>query len=265
MALLDVEEVSVNFGGLQALSAIDLDVAAGSVTGLIGPNGAGKTTLFNVICGLQSTNGGSVKLDGQDIGGVRPHQRARLGIARTFQRLEVFGSLSVRENVLVAAEVHRKWDKSGDPPDRVTDQLLDRIGLRRVARQRVDAMPTGLARLVELGRALASNPRLLLLDEPSSGLDEQESDELARLLPELAADGLGILLVEHDVELVMKVCNRIHVLDFGRILAVGTPAEIQANRTVQAAYLGGGVDLDETGHAGNGTRRRKPRPRASRR
>jgi len=240
-------------------------VAAGSVTGLIGPNGAGKTTLFNVICGLQSVSRGCVKLDGQDIGGVRPHQRARLGIARTFQRLEVFGSLSVRENVLVAAEVHRKWDRQGPPPDQVADQLLDRVGLRKVARKRVDALPTGLARLVELGRALASDPRLLLLDEPSSGLDSQESDELARLLPELAADGLGILLVEHDVELVMKVCTRIHVLDFGRILAVGTPAEIQANRTVQAAYLGGGIDLDETGHTSNGTRRRRPRSAPSRR
>jgi branched-chain amino acid transport system ATP-binding protein len=258
MALLDVEGVSVNFGGLRALDDVDLDVGAGSVTGLIGPNGAGKTTLFNVVCGFQGTSSGCVRLEGRDMAGVRPHQRTRLGVARTFQRLEVFGSLSVRENVLVAAEVHRTWDKSGESPDKVADALLDRIALRRVAKRRVDAMPTGMARLVELARALASKPKLLLLDEPSSGLDEHESEELATLLPELAADGLGVLLVEHDVELVMKVCSRIHVLDFGRILAVGSPREIQANKTVQAAYLGGGVDLDETGHVStNGKARPK--------
>ena len=255
MTLLDVEDVTVTFGGLRALDAVGLDVAAGSVTGLIGPNGAGKTTLFNVICGFQATSGGCVRLDGRDLAGVRPHQRTRLGVARTFQRLEVFGSLSVRENVLVAAEVRRRWDKTGDPPDRVADELIDRIGLRKVAKRRVDSMPTGMARLVELARALASKPTLLLLDEPSSGLDERESDELATLLPELAADGLGVLLVEHDVELVMKVCTRIHVLDFGRILAVGSPREIQANKTVQAAYLSGGVDLDEV--ASNGKARPK--------
>jgi branched-chain amino acid transport system ATP-binding protein len=261
MALLDVEGVTVNFGGLRALDAVDLDVEAGSVTGLIGPNGAGKTTLFNVIGGFQSIGIGCVRLEGRDMAGVRPHQLTRLGVARTFQRLEVFGSLSVRENVLVAAEVHRTWDKTGDPPDKVADALIDRIGLRRVAKRRVDAMPTGMARLVELARALASKPKLLLLDEPSSGLDEQESEELATLLPELAADGLGVLLVEHDVELVMKVCTRIHVLDFGRILAVGSPREIQANKTVQAAYLGGGVDLDQV--ASNG--KAQPKSGSSRR
>ncbi|MBV9664150.1 MAG: ABC transporter ATP-binding protein [Actinobacteria bacterium] len=262
MALLDVEGVTVNFGGLRALDDVDLDVAAGSVTGLIGPNGAGKTTMFNVICGFQTTSTGCVRLEGRDMAGVRPHQRTRLGVARTFQRLEVFGSLSVRENVLVAAEVHRQWDKTGDPPQEVADALIDRIGLRAVAKRRVDAMPTGIARLVELARALASQPKVLLLDEPSSGLDEHESDEFAALLPELAAEGLGILLVEHDVELVMKVCARIHVLDFGSILAVGTPAEIQRNKTVQAAYLGGGVDLDEVAaHSGNGNGKGKTRPK----
>ena len=238
MALLDVEQVTVRFGGVTALDQVDLDVEAASITGLIGPNGAGKTTLFNVICGLQSAATGTIRLDGKDLNGVAPHRRARLGIARTFQRLEVFGSMSTRDNVRVAADVHRRWDRSAPPPADITETILDRVGLRAVADERVDTLPTGLARLVEVGRALASEPRALLLDEPSSGLDEDETDSFATLLHELAADGLAILLVEHDVELVMKVCGRIHVLDFGRIIAVGTPAEVQQNEAVQVAYLG---------------------------
>ena len=238
MALLDVEDVSVRFGGVQALDSVVLDVDRGYVTGLIGPNGAGKTTLFNVICGLQSTAGGRILLEGDDISGVKAHKRARLGIARTFQRLEVFGSLSARDNILVAAEIHKGWDRSAPPPQEVTEEILDKVGVRAVANERVDSMPTGLARLVELGRALATKPRLLLLDEPSSGLNEEETEVFGELLLELAEGGLAILLVEHDVELVMRVCKRIHVLDFGRILAAGTPPEIQRNPEVQAAYLG---------------------------
>lgn len=246
MPILEVQHVSVTFGGVQALADVDLSVETGEVTGLIGPNGAGKTTLFNVICGLQTTNSGRIVLDGDDLSGVKAHRRARRGIARTFQRLEVFGSLSARDNIRVAAEIHKSWDRSAPPPIEVADTILDEVGLRHVADVRVDALPTGLARLVELGRALATRPRVLLLDEPSSGLDDAETDDFARLLSELAGAGLGILLVEHDVELVMRVCSRIHVLDFGRILAVGTPRQIQQDPTVQAAYLGAvasGVDV----------------------
>jgi branched-chain amino acid transport system ATP-binding protein len=238
VALLEIDEVTVRFGGMTALDAVDLDVDTGTITGLIGPNGAGKTTLFNVICGLQSMARGAVRLDGRDLNRVAPHRRARLGIARTFQRLEVFGSMSARDNVRVAADVHKRWDRSAPPPAEITEAILDRVGLRAVADERVDTLPTGLARLVEVGRALASQPRALLLDEPSSGLDEDETDEFADLLHAVADDGLAILLVEHDVELVMKVCSRIHVLDFGRIIAVGTPAEIQQDEAVQVAYLG---------------------------
>src|SRR5688500_7389119 len=211
MPLLDVRGVSVSFGGVHALSAVDLDVETGVVTGLIGPNGAGKTTLFNVICGLQSADAGVVLLDGSEIQGVKTHRRARLGIARTFQRLEVFGSLSARDNILVAAEIHKGWERSAPPPQGVTEEILDKVGVRAVANERVDSMPTGLARLVELGRALATKPRLLLLDEPSSGLNEEETQVFGELLLELAEGGLAILLVEHDVELVMRVCTRIHV------------------------------------------------------
>jgi len=242
LPLLQGSGISVQFGGLQALSDVDLDVEAGSITGLIGPNGAGKTTMFNVICGLQPTTTGRVTYDGKDVTGLKTHERARLGIARTFQRLEVFGSLTARENILVGAEIRARWSKDKVDAHAVTEEVLDRVEIRRVQDHRVDTMPTGLARLVELGRALAAAPKLLLLDEPSSGLSEEETVFFAALLRSLTAEGLGILLVEHDVELVMDVCTRIHVLDFGRKIAAGTPKEVQQDKAVQAAYLGAGAD-----------------------
>ena len=238
MPLLQADGISVQFGGLQALADVDLDVEAGGITGLIGPNGAGKTTMFNVICGLQPTTRGRVTFDGQEVTGLKTHERARLGIARTFQRLEVFGSLSARENILVAAEIRGRWSSEKVDAFKVTDEILKRCDLNRVADHRVDTMPTGLARTVELARALATAPKMLLLDEPSSGLSEDETVFFAALLRSLTAEGLGILLVEHDVELVMDVCERIHVLDFGRKIAAGTPKEIQKDQAVQAAYLG---------------------------
>ncbi|HUY64492.1 MAG TPA: ABC transporter ATP-binding protein [Acidimicrobiales bacterium] len=238
MARLEVADVEVRFGGVVALRGVNLVVEPASITGLIGPNGAGKTTLFNVITGLQKAQSGRIMLDDKELSALPPHRRARLGIARTFQRLEVFGSLTVRENILVAAEIRRRWSRDGSNPRRVADEVIHDVGLGPVARVRCDTLPTGMARLVEVGRALATAPKVLLLDEPSSGLDEQETDELGALLARLAGQGVGVLLVEHDVELVMSVCSRIHVLDFGRILAVGTPAEIQADPDVRAAYLG---------------------------
>jgi len=238
MGLLEIEEISVQFGGLLAVDDASLSVPEGCVTGLIGPNGAGKTTLFNVITGLQTPTQGRVRLDGTDVTRRRPYRRARLGIARTFQRLEAFGSLTARENVLVALEMRRRWAKSRYDVGKVADELLQRVGAASVADKRVEALPTGSARLVELARALATDPKVLLLDEPSSGLDEQETDALGTLLHELAADGLAVLLVEHDMPLVMEACTRISVLDFGRVIARGTPAEIQADPSVQRAYLG---------------------------
>ena len=238
MPLLSVEEVAVRFGGVMALEDVDLDADVGHVTGLIGPNGAGKTTCFNVITGLQEPTRGRIMIDGKDVTRARAHRRARLGVGRTFQRLEVFGSLTARENVLVAAEIKRRWARDKSHPRDVTEELIDRVGLREFADERCDSLPTGRARLVELARTLATRPRLLLLDEPGSGLDTTETEAFGDLLIELAAGGLAILLVEHDVELVMRVCERIHVLDFGRIIARGTPAEVQADPRVQAAYLG---------------------------
>lgn len=236
MPLLEVSDVTVRFGGNVALDGVGLHVETGSVTGLIGPNGAGKTTTFNVITGLQQVSAGKVLLEGVDITKARPYRRARAGIARTFQRLESFGSMTVRENVLVAAELRRGSD--GPAPGPLADALLERLGITDVAAERADGLPTGRARLVEIARALATRPKMLLLDEPASGLSDSESEDLATLLTELAAGGLAILLVEHDVPLVMNVCHEIFVLDFGSILASGSAAEIQANPRVQEAYLG---------------------------
>jgi branched-chain amino acid transport system ATP-binding protein len=236
--LLHTKDVVVRFGVLQAVSNVSLEVEAGRVTGLIGPNGAGKTTFFNVITGLQPPTAGRVYLEGDDITGRSPFRRARLGIARTFQKLEAFSSLSARENVLVAAEQRRAWDKSGFDPGAVTDEILGKVGLSDVADYMVGTLPTGTARLVELARALATNPKVLLLDEPSSGLNEEETEEMAALLRLLVADGLAVLLVEHDMSFVMGTCEYIYVLDFGRVIATGTPTEVQGDPTVQAAYLG---------------------------
>jgi branched-chain amino acid transport system ATP-binding protein len=236
--VLAVHEVAVRFGGVNALTDVSLTAEVGDITGLIGPNGAGKTTLFNVITGLQEPTHGRVFINGRDVSGMPTYKRARLGVARTFQRLEVFGSLTAYENVLAAAEFHRGWAEDSQPPRDVAAEVLRRVGLGSMADARVDSMPTGLARLVELGRALATRPRLLLLDEVGSGLNHDETEALGELLVSLARDGISVLLVEHDMDLVMSICDRIHVLDFGRIICTGTPTEVQQDRHVQAAYLG---------------------------
>jgi len=250
MALLEARGVTVRFGGNVAAQDVDLDVEPGRITGLIGPNGAGKTTTFNALCGLQQMAGGRIMLDGDDITKLPAHKRARRGLARTFQRLEVFTLLSVRENILAGAEIRRTWVRRaghgarGDDrsPEEITDELIERLGLTDVAEERVDSLPTGRARLVELGRALAAQPRLVLLDEVSSGLNETETEAMAEVLRGLARDGLGILLVEHDMSLVMSTCDDIYVLDFGEIIAVGPPKEIQGNARVQEAYLGSSTE-----------------------
>jgi branched-chain amino acid transport system ATP-binding protein len=239
LPLLSVEEVSVRFGGVMALTDVALDAEERAITGLMGPNGAGKTTLFNVITGLQEPTRGRIRINSKDVTSLGPHKRARMGIARTFQRLEVFGTLTARENILVAAEIRKRWSKDRTATPRAdADRLLELVGISHLADERVDTLSTGSARLVELGRALAARPRLLLLDEPGSGLDSQESEVFGVLLLELARQGLAIILVEHDVDLVMRVCDQIHVLDFGKKIAQGVPEEIQNDPVVQAAYLG---------------------------
>ncbi len=233
---LRVDDVQVRFGGMVALGGVSLHAPAGQVTGLIGPNGAGKTTLFNVITGLQRPTTGTVALDGHDITKLAPFRRARLGLTRTFQRLELFGRLSVRENLVVAASGTKR---EAQP----VDEILERLQLADVADQRADELPTGLGRLVELGRCLAVGPRVLLLDEPASGQTETETDVFAGVLEELAADGLAVLLVEHDIELVTRVCATVVVLDTGMLLASGTPEDVQADPLVRDAYLGAEVAL----------------------
>jgi branched-chain amino acid transport system ATP-binding protein len=235
--VLEVENVSVRFGGLLAVDKASLAVKRGQLMGLIGPNGAGKTTLFNVIAGIQPATSGVMRIGGRDISRLPPHKRARLGIGRTFQRLEVFGTLTVRENVLVAAEARRRWDRSVNPAS-VTEELLVRLHLASVHASVVDSLPSGTQRLVELARALAGAPRLLLLDEVASGLSAFEAETMARVLRDLAADGLSVLLVEHDMPFIMGLCERVSMLDHGVVVVTGTPAEVQANPDVQAAYLG---------------------------
>jgi branched-chain amino acid transport system ATP-binding protein len=236
---LEVRDITVRFGGNTALRDVSLSAASGRVTGLIGPNGAGKTTLFNVACGLLRPNGGMVLLDGRDVTGLQPHKRARAGLSRTFQRLELFGVLTAHGNVRVAAELAtRRGAHARRSPDDVADELLAWAGLADVAAVRCDQLPTGQARLVELARAVAASPTALLLDEPASGLDESETAALARLVRELAERGVAVLLVEHDVSLVMAVCDIVHVLDVGSVLATGTPDEIRGDARVQDAYLG---------------------------
>ena len=237
MSMLEARELSVRFGGHMAVDAVDLDVDAGQIIGLIGPNGAGKTTTFNVLTGLQVPTRGKVSLEGRDITKVAAHKRARLGLARTFQRLELFGTLTVRENIRVATTAGPRRNRA-----RRTDEIIERLALGDVADQRADALSTGAGRVVELGRCLASAPSVVLLDEPASGQDEHETARFATVLRELAADGIAILLVEHDMELVMDVCDQLHVLDFGRTIATGTPDEIRADPAVQAAYLGEAVE-----------------------
>jgi branched-chain amino acid transport system ATP-binding protein len=233
VSLLNVRDVTVRFGGNLALDNVSLTAEAGQVTGLIGPNGAGKTTLFNVITGLQPPQRGDVRLGRRDLTKLPPYRRARLGLARTFQRLEMFGLLSVRENVELAAAV-----QGNSSPAARADELLAMVGLSALAYTRSDELPTGQARRVELARALATEPRVLLLDEPASGQDEQETEEFGEMLGGIAASGVAVVLVEHDVQLVMRTCQVVHVLDFGSMLAVGSPDEIQRNEAVLTAYLG---------------------------
>lgn len=238
MPLLAVEQVSVRFGGRMALQDVDLSVEANRITGLIGPNGAGKTTLFNVICGLQAPTRGRVLLNGIDVTGFAPHERAQRGLARTFQRLELFGSLTARENLEVAAEIRRRWASSGPSPEERVAAAIELIGLQPFVDRRADQLTTGQARLLELGRAVVTRPKVLLLDEPASGLDAAETESFARLLRVLTRTGVALLLVEHDMGLVMRTCDTVHVLDYGRIIACGTPEEVQRDQRVLDAYLG---------------------------
>ena len=244
-AILEAIDVTVRFGGVTALDGASLSVAAGRITGLIGPNGAGKTTMFDVLSGLTPLDSGRVRLAGRNITRMSPHRRARLGMARTFQRLELFAALTVQENVECAVGMSKGFRGStAASARRVADQLVRRVGLRPVAHVRAGLLPTGQARLVEVARALATSPKVLLLDEPASGQSESETEHFAALLRELAADGLGILIIEHDMDLVMSVSNDVVVLNFGRVIAHASPDAVRHDPAVISAYLGAGSAHD---------------------
>jgi len=248
MALLEAVAVSKRFGGIVALDDVSLEVGPGEVVALVGPNGAGKTTLFDCISGVRHRDAGEIRFDGRRIDRLSIHQRARLGIARTFQRLELFAGMSPREHLMVAERVHRAdgrlWKDligRGRAQARVAqvEELLAELGLEGVADDPIESLSQGNGRLVELGRALVQDPLLLLLDEPSSGLDSHETAEFASfLLAARARSRAAILLVEHDLELVRRVVERTYVLDFGRLIASGAVEDVLADAAVRRAYLG---------------------------
>ena len=257
--LLEAIDVTVRFGGLVALDRVGLTVPAATIVGLIGPNGAGKSTLFGVLSGLIRPRAGTVRIDGNDVTRASPQARARLGVARTFQRLELFGELTVRQQLVVAYRAKRRrtlldlartlpldllglGNRPAPGEDATVDGTLELLGLTSVASVSAGAIGLGTGRLVEVARALASQPRVLLLDEPSSGLDARETDELAEVLARLRAEaGVALVLVEHNVGMVLGLADDVTVLDFGEVIARGPAAAIRADAAVQAAYLGAGT------------------------
>jgi len=252
MRELRAEGVTVRFGGLLAVADVSLDVPVGGFVGLIGPNGAGKTTLFNAINGFLPPSSGRIRYGDLDLTDLPTWRRARLGIGRTFQKLELFGRMTVFDNLLAAAEAGTsRLDVASDllhlprrrreesKCARIAEEFMDLLGLGWARDRFAGELPVGTARLVELGRALCGGSQVLLLDEPSSGLDSAETKAFGRLLTGLNQErGIGILLVEHDMDLVLDVCREVYVLDFGKLIAQGPPSGLAADPAVRAAYLG---------------------------
>lgn len=252
--LVEAKSATIQFGGLRAVDAVDMYIDKGEIVALIGPNGAGKTTFFNLLTGIYTPTEGEITFEGKSVSGVKPHVIAHWGISRTFQNIRLFGSLSALENVMVGRHLRTKsgafgavfrtpsFRKEEKQIQQDSEKWLEFCGLLHLANEEASSLPYGDQRRLEIARALATDPQIICLDEPAAGMNPQESAELNGLIRRIRDAGVTVLLIEHDMKVVMEIAERIYVLDFGKLIAQGTPSEIQGNPAVIEAYLGMGAE-----------------------